>query len=67
MKENLLSDWRIHQYSETEYCLSGVIFNDSKGRFKDGQHITTSKLLSIDFNNHTAHTENSFYELEVYG
>lgn len=48
------------------YFVDGVIFGDiyedTKGRFKDGAHVRTSRILAITDN--VAQTLNSVYKLE---
>lgn len=62
-----LRDWIIrHDFNakmEWHY-LTGHIYNDSRGKFIDGQRISTSRLLRIDFEKMTAETENTVYELK---
>jgi hypothetical protein len=43
--------------------LSGNIHNDEKGRFSDGEYITTSSIQEIDLVNKVARTRNTIYEL----
>jgi hypothetical protein len=43
--------------------MSGNIHNDEKGRFADGEYVTTSSLREIDLNKKIARTRNTTYEL----
>jgi hypothetical protein len=43
--------------------LAGNIHNDEKGRFVDGEYVTTSSLQDIDLNKKIARTKNTTYEL----
>ena len=43
--------------------MSGNIHNDEKGRFIDGDYVTTSSLQEIDLNKKIARTRNTTYEL----
>ena len=63
MKANVLRNWVVLPRSDGAYVLKGEIFNDAKGRFKDGDGIRTSRLLSINFMTHIAVTKNTEYYL----
>ena len=65
MKTNVLRNWVIRERSDGCYVLEGNIYNDAKGRFKDGARVTTSHLLSINFITHIAVTRNTEYYLGV--
>lgn len=61
-----LRDWIIrHDFNaKTEWhCLTGHIYNDSRGKFIDGQEVVTSRLIRINFENMIAETENTAYKL----
>lgn len=59
-----LKDWKIEHKQGNKYVLNGKIYNDIRNRFLDGTEITTSRLLSIEFEDGIAYTENSIYKLE---
>ena len=63
MKNNVLRNWVVLERSDGCYVLEGNLYNDTKGRFKDGAMVTTSRLLSINFVTHTAKTKNTDYYL----
>lgn len=64
MTTNLLKDWSIVMlFGKVQ--IVGTIFNDIKGRFKDGTEIRTSEVLKADFVNGVVETRNSVYHLEV--
>lgn len=65
MKDNVLRNWVVLERSDGHYVLEGNIYNDAKGRFKDGVEIQTSRLLSINFMTHVAVTKNTEYYLGV--
>lgn len=64
MKTNLLKEWMIIMHFGNVHIV-GTIYNDIKGRFKDGTEIRTSKVLKADFVNGVVETMNSVYHLEV--
>jgi hypothetical protein len=43
--------------------LNGEIYNDERGKFKDGTRITTSPLVEFDYKNKVAKTLNTIYTL----
>ena len=45
------------------FKLYGEIYDDSKGRFKDGTHVSTSRLIKFDPVLMIATTQNSTYSL----
>lgn len=67
LKNNaILKDWKIiHDFTAKEdfYRLLGFIYNDSRNHYLDGQKIQTSKIIKIDFENMTAETMNTIYNL----
>lgn len=64
MTTNLLKDWSIVMlFGKVQ--IVGTIYNDIKGRFKDGTEIRTSEVLKADFVNGVVETRNSVYHLEV--
>lgn len=58
-----LRNWKIHQHPTGPYQLAGNIYNDTKGRFNDGDYVVTSQIKSIDFENGVAQTRNTKYIL----
>ncbi len=58
-----MTDARIENWVKVGNVIYGEIFEDSKGRFKDGDGIVTSKLVSVDGD--VAKTLNSTYKLGV--
>lgn len=64
MKTNYLKDWSVVMMFGRVHIV-GTIYNDIKGRFKDGTEIRTSKVLKADFVNGVVETMNSVYHLEV--
>lgn len=64
MKHNVLKNWEIMRRGGGAVVISGVIYNDIKGRFSDGTTITTSRVLNADFINGIVETKNSVYSLE---
>ena len=65
MRANVLRNWVVLPRSDGAYVLEGEIYNDARGRFKDGSEIKTSRLLSINFMTHVAVTKNTEYYLGV--
>lgn len=64
MIPNLLKNWTVVTWWDGSVVIRGEIYNDTKGRFKDGTYIHTSRVLFIDFENRVARTLNSIYHLE---
>lgn len=64
LKPNLLKNWEIQKYWDGSMVIRGDIYNDSRGRFKDGTPIRTSKLKYVDFEKLLAKTKNSLYNLD---
>lgn len=59
----ILDDWKIED-NYGSFRLKGTIAGkDRSGRFRDGEVITTSSLVYIDFERMEARTQNSFYKL----
>lgn len=56
-----MTDARIEDWVKVGDVIYGTIYEDSKGRFKDGDGIVTSRLVSVDDN--IAKTLNSTYKL----
>lgn len=57
-----LRDWWFVQCgNRTAIC--GKIYHDRRERFKDGQRITTSSILRVDFQNKIVVTKRSTYIL----
>lgn len=54
---------RIENWVSVGDVIYGEIFEDSKGRFKDGDGIVTSRLVSVDGD--IAQTVNTVYKLGV--
>lgn len=63
MKTNVLKDWTIERWGNNVVII-GKVYNDIKGRFKDGTEIHTSRVLKADFVNGVIETQNSVYHLE---
>lgn len=59
-----LKKWEIGRTDKGNYFLRGEIYDDEKGRFKDGTPIKTSNLKNIDFEANTAETKNTVYQLD---
>jgi hypothetical protein len=59
-----LRDWWFVQ-SGNHTAIQGRVYHDRKGRFKDGDTITTSKILRLDFENCMAITRKSTYILGI--
>lgn len=58
-----LEQWTIVAHHSGVWVAGGYIFDDKKGRFKDGTFIHTSAIKSIDYKKRTITTLNSIYEL----
>jgi len=43
---------------------SGKVYGDTRGRFPDGEEVTTSKIVAFNADNQTIVTRNSIYKLE---
>ena len=56
-----MTDARLEDWVRVGAVIYGKIFEDSKGRFTDGQDIVTSRIVSID--NDTVQTVNTLYKL----
>ncbi len=56
-----MTDARIEDWIKVGDVIYGTVYEDSKGRFKDGDGIVTSRLVSVDDN--IAKTLNSTYKL----
>lgn len=56
-----MTDARIEDWVKVGDVIYGTVYEDSKGRFKDGDGIVTSRLVSVDDN--IAKTLNSTYKL----
>jgi hypothetical protein len=57
-----LRNWLItNMYGD--HRISGDIYGDTRGKFKDGDNVVTSPLKSIDFDARVAKTKNSIYAL----
>ena len=63
METNILKDWTIERYGN-DVIVYGTIYNDLKGRFKDGTKIHTSTVLKANFVEGTIETRNSVYHLK---
>lgn len=57
-----LRDWWFVQ-SGNHTALQGRVYHDRQKRFKDGDLITTSRILRLDFQNSLAVTKRSTYVL----
>jgi len=59
-----LDKWEVIDIGDV-FCLRGYIYNDIKGRFKDGESIVTSAVESIylEAGEYRAKTKNSVYIL----
>ncbi len=64
LKPNFITDWHIEKWGDA-FVICGNIHNDTKGRFRDGTDIHTSRLEHVDFVNGIAKTKNSTYNLET--
>lgn len=63
MKERLMKDWSVLVHPWRGFpVLIGRIYNDD--RFEDGSEITTTEIISTDFENKTIQTKNTLYNLE---
>lgn len=67
METNYLKNWYIVTIRGRKIVVCGDIFRDIKGRFPDGTHIQTSRVLKVDFVNGVVETRNSVYHLELGG
>lgn len=56
-------DAELRSAIHTNGQLYGYIFNDKKGRFKNGQYVMTSYVVKIDGNIY--HTKNSTYLVDL--
>lgn len=54
-------DARIENWVRVGDVIYGEIYEDSKGRFVDGEGIVTSRIVSVD--NDTVQTVNTLYKL----
>lgn len=63
MENNLLKNWRFQRVGNAVVAW-GEIYNDIKGRFKDGTSIHTSRIVVADFERGLIQTKNSVYKLE---
>lgn len=63
METNVLKNWTIEKCGNS-VIVYGDVYNDIKGRFEDGDHIHTSKVLNADFVNGVIETRNSVYHLK---
>lgn len=63
MSNPVLKNWYVREYVVGVYQVVGDIYNDTKGRFRDGETIQTSKLKSIDFEAGILVTQNTIYTL----
>ena len=59
-----LRDWNIEHHYSGSVILNGKIYNDEKGRFRDGTFVRTPRLRSVDFEKGVAKTKNSTYLLK---
>lgn len=59
-----LREWWFVQ-SGNHTALQGRVYHDRNGRFKDGDLITTSRILRLDFQNGLAITRKSTYVLGI--
>lgn len=66
MKYNLLKEQEIRRVFDGTVRISAVIYNDAKGRFKDGMRIRTSPVRKLDLASGIAETENTRYELDLH-
>lgn len=58
-----LKNWQVESLYRWVYVV-GYIYNDEKGRFKDGTLIRTSPVKYIDFERKIVETLNSTYYLD---
>lgn len=56
-----MTDARIENWVRVGDVIYGEIYEDSKGRFADGDGIVTSRIISTD--NDTVQTVNTLYKL----
>lgn len=64
--DGILRNWSfLENWGETG-VYSGTIHEDAKGRFKDGESVTTSFITSGPDENGVIKTRNSVYRLEPY-
>lgn len=56
-----MTDARIENWVRVGDVIYGEIYEDSKGRFVDGEGIVTSRIISTD--NDTVQTVNTLYKL----
>ena len=56
-----MTDARIENWVRVGDVIYGEIYEDSKGRFVDGEGIVTSRIVSAD--NDTVQTVNTLYKL----
>jgi hypothetical protein len=61
----ILRNWTpvVSVYTNTVVRFEGKIYEDKKGRFKDGDEILTSRAESIDYETGILTTQNSKYQL----
>lgn len=61
-----LKDWHIRMdHRNVETYVVGRIFGDQKGRFPDGQQVSTSPIEYIDMKARIVKTKNSIYKLSL--
>jgi hypothetical protein len=63
MENNLLKNWELKRVGDVVVAW-GNIYNDVKGRFKDGTYIHTSRIVVADLERGLIQTKNSVYKLE---
>ena len=63
MENNLLKNWELKRVGDAVVAW-GKIYNDVKGRFKDGTYIHTSRIFVADLERGLIQTKNSVYKLE---
>lgn len=56
-----MTDARLENWVRVGEVIYGTVYEDSKGRFQDGDDIVTSRLVSVDDN--IVKTMNSTYKL----
>lgn len=56
-----MTDARLENWVRVGDVIYADIYEDSKGRFVDGEGIVTSRIVSID--NDTVQTKNTLYKL----
>lgn len=62
---NYLKNWTIVVNAvDNKMRIRGQIYNDTKGRFSDGEGITTSPVVELDIRNGILRTLNTTYHLE---